>query len=282
MGEFVGTNGIRLHYREYGGGERTMVFMPGLTANCESIGGLVAAGLADRLRILAVDLRGRGLSDHPDDGYTVEEQARDVVGFLDALGLEQVVLSGHSYGGLLTYFIAANDPQRVSRCVVIDTPIGVAPVVLEQARPSISRLGKPAPSWDAYLDAIKAQPYFAGFWNEELEAYFRADVRVNDDGTVQSHSRPENIMAALDAPTSVDWEATLSRVEHPTLLIRAVESYGPEGYPPMVSRETAVRSVELLREGRMVELPGNHVTLLFGEYAPAVVTAVSDFVHGEH
>jgi len=278
MSAFVETNGIRLHYREHGYGEETMVFMPGLTANCESLGGLVAEGLSDAIRILAVDLRGRGLSDHPDDGYTIEEQARDVLGLLDALGLERVILSGHSYGGLLTYYLAAEHPDRVSKCVVIDTPPGVVPMVIEQARPSIDRLGKPVPSWQAYLDAIKAQPTFADFWNDEIEAYYLADVHFNADGTVQSRSSPENIMAAIEAPISVDWEDILSRVTRPTLLVRAIDPYGPPGYPPMVSRDLAERSIELLADGRLIELPGNHVTLLFGEYAPAVVDAISEFL----
>jgi pimeloyl-ACP methyl ester carboxylesterase len=201
-----------------------------------------------------------------------------MLGFMDALGLDRVVLGGHSYGGILTYYIAANHPERVSRCVIIDTPIGVSPIVLEQARPSIERLGTKVPSWEAFLTAVKSQPYFAGWWDDKIEEYFRADVHINDDGTVQSRSKPENIMAAIESPLSHDWEGVLARVKQPTLVVRATESYGPEGFPPMFQSHQAERTMELLDDCRLVELPGNHVTVLFGEYAPQVVEAVTPFV----
>jgi pimeloyl-ACP methyl ester carboxylesterase len=46
----------------------------------------VEAGLARRIRVLIFDLRGRGLSDKPDSGYTISDHAEDVVGAHDALG----------------------------------------------------------------------------------------------------------------------------------------------------------------------------------------------------
>ena len=275
---FVNTNGTRIHALEHGGDGPTLVLTHGLTANCRSFGGLIDAGLSDAMRVFTLDLRGRGLSDSPNDGYTVEEQAADVLGFLDAFDLGRIVLGGHSYGGLLTYYLAANHPQRFSKCVVIDTPIGVSPIVLEQARPSINRLGQPVPSWEAYLAAIRAQPYFEDWWEPKIEEYYRADVRFNEDGTVQSRSKPEHIMAAIEAPLSMDWDDILSRVAQPTLVIRATESYGPRGYPPMFPRELAKRSMELLPDGRLVEVPANHMTMLFGEHASTLVKAISGFV----
>jgi pimeloyl-ACP methyl ester carboxylesterase len=280
MDRYVESNGIRIHYLEHGKGGPTLLLMPGLTANCHSFGGLIEAGLSNAIRVIAVDLRGRGLSDHPDTGYSVEEQAADVLGVMDALDLERIVLGGHSYGGLMTYYLAANFPDRISKCVVIDTPIGVSPIVLEQARPSISRLGTPAPSWEAYLAAVRSQPYFDSWWDATIEEYFRADVRFNHDGTVQSRSKPENIMAALEAPMSIDWEETVARVAQPTLVFRATGGYGPPGYPPMFPRAQAERTIELLDDGRLVELEANHITIIFGDHAATLAGAIRDFVLG--
>lgn len=280
MEHFVDTNGIRIHCLEHGGDGPNLLLMPGLTANCHSFGGLIDAGLSDGMRVFALDLRGRGLSDRPDEGYTVEDQAADVLGLLDALDLGTVVLGGHSYGGLMTYYLAANHPERFSKCVVIDTPIGVSPIVLEQARPSISRLGKAAPSWEAYLSAVRSQPYFSDWWDPKIEEYFRADVRFNEDGTVQSRSKPENIMAAIEAPLSIDWEQILRRVVQPTLVFRATEGYGPPGYPPMFPRNLAERTLEFLADGRLIELDANHITILFADNASVLVNAITDFVLG--
>ena len=151
----VHTNGIRLHYLEAGTSGPTLVLMPGLTANAHSFDGLVAAGLADHIRVLALDLRGRGETDQPDT-YTLTDHAADVVGLLDALGLDRVVLGGHSFGGLLTYHLAAAYPERVSRCVVIDAPALIPPAILDQIKPSLDRLDVTMPSWEHYLRFRKA------------------------------------------------------------------------------------------------------------------------------
>ena len=113
---------------------------PGLTANAHSFDGLLAAGLGDTVRVLAFDARGRGQSDKPDAGYTLDDHAADLIGALDALGLARVLLGGHSFGGLLTYYLAANHPERVERAVVLDAPAQVDPTILDQIAPSLARL----------------------------------------------------------------------------------------------------------------------------------------------
>ena len=83
---FVETNGIRLHYLDHEGEGRVLVLIPGLTANAHSFDGLVTAGLTKLGHVLALDMRGRGLSEAPASGYSIEDHGRDVLGLLDALG----------------------------------------------------------------------------------------------------------------------------------------------------------------------------------------------------
>ena len=85
MGHFAQVNGIRLHYLDHKGGDPVLVLMPGLTSNAQSFDGLVGAGLSPALRVLALDLRGRGLSDKPVSGYSLAAHAADVIGLLDVL-----------------------------------------------------------------------------------------------------------------------------------------------------------------------------------------------------
>ena len=146
------------------------MLVPGLTANAHSFDGLVHAGLTDVARVLALDMRGRGESDAPASGYAIEDHARDVLGLLDALELDRVVLVGHSFGGLLTYWLAANHPERVERCVVIDAPAALDPAMVDQIQPSLDRLDRVYPSWDEYLALVKSMPYFdEGGWDADVE-----------------------------------------------------------------------------------------------------------------
>ena len=168
---------------------------PGLTANAHSFDGLMRAGLGDVARVIALDLRGRGESDAPPSGYAMEDHARDVLGLLDALGLERVVMGGHSFGGLLTYWLAANHPERVERCVVLDAPAVVEP---DGRRPDPARARPPGP-----------RPPLLGRVRRARQVDARTSTRVagtptsratsaptcglRPDGTVQARSRPEHI-----------------------------------------------------------------------------------------
>ena len=276
---YVDTNGIRLHYLEHPGPGPTLVLAPGLTANAHSFDGLIAAGLSRAAAVLALDLRGRGQSDQPASGYTMEDHARDVLGLLDALSLEHVVMGGHSFGGLLTYWLAANHPERVERCVVLDAPAVVDPQVVEQIKPSLARLGTIYGSWDEYAAFVRAMPYLEeGDWTPELEGYFRADVRVREDGTIQARSRPETIQAAVEGTTTVDWPATVARITQPTILLRAPGNFGPPGFPPILSRENAETTVNMLENGQLVDGIGNHLTFMFGEGARVLAEEISRFL----
>jgi pimeloyl-ACP methyl ester carboxylesterase len=79
----------------------------------------VAAALAPSWRLYAPDLRGHGASDWP-GSYTIEQLTTDLEAFLDALGLEEVTLVGHSIGAPPAYLYAARHPDRVTRLVLED------------------------------------------------------------------------------------------------------------------------------------------------------------------
>jgi pimeloyl-ACP methyl ester carboxylesterase len=81
----------------------------------------VAEALAPAWRVYAPDLRGHGDSDWP-GSYTIEQLTTDLTGFLDALGLDRVILGGHSIGAAPAYLYAARHPGRVARLVLEDPP----------------------------------------------------------------------------------------------------------------------------------------------------------------
>jgi pimeloyl-ACP methyl ester carboxylesterase len=81
------------------------------------------AACADWRRAVAIDLRGHGNSKAPSDGdYSVEACATDVLAVFDALGIESAVLVGHSYGAHIVIAVAARQPKRARRLVLVDPP----------------------------------------------------------------------------------------------------------------------------------------------------------------
>jgi len=278
---FVEANGIRLRYLEHGGDGPTLVLTHGLSANAHFFDGLVAGGLAPALHVLSFDLRGRGLSDKPTHGYSIEEHAADLLGALDALGLGRVLLGGHSFGGLLTFYLAAEAPERVERALVLDAPAEVDAKVRDQIAPSLARLDQTYPSRAAYLEFVRAMPYYAeGGWDDTLSAFYDAELEELPAGTVRSRCRPEQIREAVEGTLVIDWPAVAARVACPTLLLRTVDPYGPPGSPPIMSEEGARRTLARLRDGRLLEVPGNHVTFAFGARAVAVAQELVAFATG--
>ena len=289
--ELIQTNGITLHYLDHPGDGPALVLLPGITANANAFDGLVAAGLSPRFRVLALDLRGRGRTDAPPAGhdpdapaanYTMADHAADVLGVLDALGVEQAVLGGHSFGGMLTMHMASSYPERFPKFVVIDSSLSLpTQATYDIIRPSLARLRMVVPSFDAYLAAIKQAPYFDGWWDADVESYYRADVRDNPDGTVQPRARPESIDAAFQGLLLEDWPALLAGARQPSILLHADGAYGPPGAPPVVARDQALATVAALPNCRYVQVPGNHMTMLYAEGARRIVETIEAFVAGD-
>lgn len=275
MDKFTQTNGISLHYLDHSGDEPTLIMLHGLSANAHFFDGLAASSLPNRL--LAVDLRGRGLSDKPETGYEMAEHAADIIGLMDNLGLDQVILAGHSFGGLLTCYLAANFPERVSKCIVMDSGF-MHPSVKELIKPSLDRLTQRIPSWEAYRDAIKNAAYWQGFWDTAVENYYRADVQSDDDGSVQARSKPENIAEAVDKALEEPWNKIFDRVQQPTIMLHAMGAFGAPGTMPVLPPEQALETVNALPNCRYQTVPGNHMTMLFGDNVEALAQEITTFL----
>jgi pimeloyl-ACP methyl ester carboxylesterase len=98
-------------------------------------------------RVIAVDLRGFGLSDRPATrgAYTFDAYASDLLGVLDVLQLERPVIVGQSMGGGLALRFAVRHPDRVSRIALIN-PVGLVPLrfmpLLRMSPRAIAALGR--------------------------------------------------------------------------------------------------------------------------------------------
>ena len=121
---FVDLSGFRVAYREWGRADaaQTIVLIHGLTSS--SLSWIrVAPVLARRYRVLAVDLKGHGDSARTPGGYQLAEQAREVAAFCAALGLRNVTVMGHSWGGAIALMLATST-NLVNRLILDDPAIG--------------------------------------------------------------------------------------------------------------------------------------------------------------
>lgn len=279
MDRFAEVNGIRLHYLDHSGEGSVVALLPGLTANAHCFDGLVQAGLSPRFRVLALDLRGRGLSDKPATGYGMADHAADVVSLLDSLNIERAVIGGHSFGGLLTLYLASRFPDRVARLIVLDSSAMIVnPTSRELIKPSLARLGKSVSSWGDYIAEIKQMPYYHGWWDPVIESYYRADVEEHEDGSVKPRSSPEQILEAIERAGDEDWMAHAAAVRRPVLLLRAPEGFGLPGAAPIVPLEHAAATAQAFADCRSFDVPGNHMTMLYGASARKIVERIAEFI----
>jgi 3-oxoadipate enol-lactonase len=159
----VQAGAIQLGYRTWGPAAAPPVVLLHALGEQSSDWATVAAALAPSWRVYAPDLRGHGDSDWA-GSYTIEQLTVDLAAFLDALGLEQVTLGGHSMGAPPAYLYAARYPGRVSR-LVLEEPAPPWP----RARRTVSRPGGPLVfDWDVtQLSNEFTEPQVSS-WRAEL------------------------------------------------------------------------------------------------------------------
>jgi pimeloyl-ACP methyl ester carboxylesterase len=272
----ITTNNINLHYLEFEGNQPTIIFMHGLTANAHAFDGVIAAGLSPVFHVISVDLRGRGQSTQPLEGYTMADHAADILGLMDHLQVDKVILAGHSFGGFLALYIARFFPGRVDKIILMDAAAKMHPNTKEMLGTALGRLDKVFKSAEQYLEKVKAAPYLS-FWDPLMENYYRADIKNNTDGTVSCIPQLSHMMeAVVKGSLGEPWAEYLAEVEHETILINAPGIYTMGA--ALLPEENAMETVELMKNCMYVKVPGNHQTMLYGEGAKEIVQVIKHFL----
>ena len=126
--KFVDVDGIRTRYFEKGNGENLVLIHGGVfgsndAADCSLDWGLNFDALAQWFHVYALDKLGQGLTDNPrsDGDYTMAATIRHAIGFLEALGLGEVHLVGHSRGAYVAARMTLERPDLVKSCIPVDT-----------------------------------------------------------------------------------------------------------------------------------------------------------------
>lgn len=255
-GRVLELEGPDLNVKEYGpSSDRAVVLLHGYSASVEWWDRAAAALLGER--VIAVDLVGHGGSEAPRDAkqYGIDGQAHAVRRALDALGVRQAVLVGHSMGGNVAIALAEQDPERVERVVISDTPAEAGLV----ESPPLAGLAC-TPIIGPAVDRLRPLDVFTG---SSLQTGFAADYPVPPlahrsleqlthagvchSGEQGNEPTPAQRLAGLGKPVLVVWG------ERDVLTPTAanVEGYRAAGLEPVV--------IPGVGHSPMVEAPGQFV-----------------------
>ena len=271
-------DGIEIQTAVWRGKDPTVLCIHGLTANCRCWD-VIADRLAPAHRVVAVDLRGRGMSDKPATGYSSAHHVRDLIGVLDDLGLERVVLLGHSLGGYIGLEMAAGHPERVAGLIMMDAGAELSQDHWDRVdaaiRPAVERLDKVFPSVEAFLDLMRQAPFLQP-WSDTLDTYFRYDLTETADG-VRSRIRAAHIQEEMRNKRRSGSARYFKKVTCPVLVLRATD--GILSADDILLPEAPLQEMlDEIPSARCVDLPGtNHYSIVFQPNA-ARDRAVRDFM----
>jgi pimeloyl-ACP methyl ester carboxylesterase len=119
---YVDVNGVHMYYETYGEGTPLVLLHGGMLSIDLNFAGLIPT-LANKHRVIGVELQGHGRTADTDREITPAELASDVVGLLDHLGIDRAHVVGHSMGGAVTMELAVSYPDRVRNVVPISISV---------------------------------------------------------------------------------------------------------------------------------------------------------------
>ena len=278
----IQVNGIMLSYKDWPGERGPLICIPSLNAHKGTFDAL-AVRLSPEYRLLALDLRGRGDSDKPQEGYGFAYHTRDILAFTDALGFDAFSIIGHSYGATVGVYLASIRPLLVRSLVMIDGGADPKEEVMEAMRPALKRLGVVYPSVEAYLEAMREIPYYSP-WNETLERFLIEDLERLPNGEVRSKASPQAVERDLDIHFYYSMCVHFPTLQCPTMFIRPRNGLLGDRAHILDEREAAA-FVHWIPKCWRVDLPEvNHYTMVLSDeplVAPPIKAFLSTIYAGE-
>jgi pimeloyl-ACP methyl ester carboxylesterase len=228
----IPTNGATIHVR-VGGKGPAVVMLHGF-GDTGDMWAPVAAALMPDHTVVVPDLRGMGLSSHPEGGYDKKTQAGDIARVLDKLKIQKADLVTHDIGNMVGYAFAAQYPERVTRWVVIDAPLpGIGPWDDILRSPALWHFNFRGPDVERLVKG-RERIYLDRFWNE-----LSANPKAIDEATrrhyAQLYARPGAMHSAFNqfaafTQDAVDNKAfaTKGKLSMPVLALGADHSFGAQ------------------------------------------------------
>ena len=279
---FTSRDGLRLHARVWtptrDDGRLPAVCLPGLTRTTEDfarLGAALAGGAVPR-RVVAIDYRGRGLSDHDADWhhYDLPSERADMLEVLAALGIGRATFVGTSRGGLHVMALAAEHRDRIVAAVLNDIGPVLEPAGLMRIKGYIGRAAAPGSLAEA-VRLMKLGDAAAGFDGLSAEEWrhFAATTFGPDEADLRLRYDPRlaRTMEAFDLskPLPDSWALYDKLRPAPVLTIRGANS-------DLLSPQTLDAMTRRWPGNRALVVPGQaHAPLLADA---ATIAAVAEFL----
>jgi pimeloyl-ACP methyl ester carboxylesterase len=261
-------DGVKINLAVWEGTGKPILCVHGITANCRCWD-VLASTLAPEYQVMAMDLRGRGRSDKPDRGYSLDHHIRDIYCLLDDLDMEQVVIMGHSLGAFIGLAFAAQYPDRIGGLILVDGGGDLSKEQMDKVfigiKPALDRLEMVFPSEEAYLKKMSEPPYIQP-WSPAIETYYRYEIEPTEGG-VHTNIHPTHIQEEAGNIREVACASFYSKVKCDVLILRA-----PNG---LLSKEDILLPQEVI-EKMMAEIHNakrfdvervNHYGIVFQPHA---------------
>jgi pimeloyl-ACP methyl ester carboxylesterase len=226
----IKTNGTEIYVRSGGHGP-AVVLLHGFGDTGDMWAPIAAKLVADHT-VIVPDLRGMGLSAHPETGYTKKNEAADIAGVMDALKVQNAQLVTHDIGNMVGYALAAQYPARITKWVVIDAPLpGIGNWDKILLNPLLWHFNFRGPDAER-LVAGRERIYLDRFYNE-----LSADPKKIDEATrnhyAALYARPHAMHDAFEQfhafyTDATDNKAMLAKgkLQMPVLALGAGKSFG--------------------------------------------------------
>ena len=253
-----GADGLALHVLEWSDDGTPLLLVHGF-GNEAHIWDDFAPLVAPHYRTVAVDLRGHGDSDHdPERRYDYEHHVADLEAVTAALGIERLVLVGHSFGGRTGVLFAVKHPERMAGLVIVDIGPEHDPRGTTRIRMEVMQRGDGSLASPAEYERVLAHNFPAGS-EAALRRMAQHELRRRADGRYERKADPA-FMAGRPGASEAEAEArerdtakrlwdALARISCPTLVVRGAAS-------DILSPEIADRMVdEVLPKGSLAIVP---------------------------
>jgi pimeloyl-ACP methyl ester carboxylesterase len=265
-------NGIRLAYRHWPAPAAAqappVVLLHGVLQTGDGMRHLAERLAGDR-EILVPDLRGRGESDRPADGYEPATMAEDVAALIGHLGLQRPALVGRLHGGLIAYHLAARRPDLISGIILGDANPEVSEDRAVEALAAIAALPRGFASQE---DATQFYERGLGLSPDRARHDIPSDLEALPDGGYRWR-HDLNIVARIEAaaiPRS-DWHV-LAQVQSPALILR--------GQRGEIATKTAEQMLATMPRARAMTIYGASHDVFLGPGSEQSLAAIQLFLLG--